>query len=835
VIVNDRLEVIQFRGRTGAYLEPAPGQPQANLLRMAREGLAAHLHEVIERAKAQSSTVRKEGLRIEDGGEVRLLNLVVIPLVALADAAERYHLILFEESRPPAESGRAPVRPPGEEAVSGAPSEIERLKAELAATKDYLQLLMAEHQGNSDELAAANEELVASNEELQSTNEELQSAKEELQSTNEELSTLNDQLRSRNLELDQVASDLANVLASVEIPVVIVDLQLRVRRFTPTINQVAGFIPEDVGRPIDDLKLKLQVNDLGAKIKSVTDGMSSKEWEVKDQDGRWFRMQIRPYRTTDNRLEGAVLSFVDVNALKLALREAERSRDFARGIVETVTSALLVLDDKLHVVSANEAFDDMFGQSGKTVVGQSLFDLVGGLFETFAIRRELEEALTKQSGFSRIERSAEVPPRGPKILSLTGRPILFGTGSAMVLLAIDDVTGLRTLEAERTRLLESERLARIEAEKANRAKDLFLATLSHELRTPLSTMLMSAQILRRAGKDDSVIERASSSIERSAKAQARLIDDLLDVSRIVSGKLLLDLGPVDFAATVQEAVDIARPSAQAKGLDLSLTIEGEIGNLYGDAARLLQVVNNLLTNAIKFTHAGSISVLLDQVDGKARLSVADTGIGIPSEVIPHLFSRFVQADSSVTRTYGGLGLGLSIVRHLVNVHRGDVTAQSPGEGQGATFTVTLPLGGSLQAKKSPTPMADSDIKGVRVLLVEDDDDTRESLAAVLSTFGAEVCAVPCSAAGLVALDDFQPQAIISDLAMPEEDGFCFIQKVRNRDPEHGGRVPAAALTALASHEDRQRAMQSGFQLHVTKPIDSAHLATVVSMLAGWTL
>lgn len=836
VIVNDRLEVIQFRGRTGAYLELAPGQPQFNLLRMAREGLAAHLHEAIERAKAQSHTVRKEGLRIEDGSEVRLVNLVVIPLAAQSDASERYHLVLFEEPRLLAEPGRTPVLPPETEPVSEASAEIERLKAELVATKDYLQLLMAEHQSSSDELAAANEELVASNEELQSTNEELQSAKEELQSTNEELSTLNDQLRSRNLELDQVASDLANVLASVDIPVVIVDLQLRVRRFTPTIRQVAGFIPEDVGRPIDDLKLKLRVDDLADRIKSVIDAVSAKEWEVEDQEGRWYRMQIRPYRTTDNRLDGAVLTFVDVNALKGALNDAERARDFARGIVETVTSALLVLDDQLRVVSANEAVHEMFGLSGKTAVGRSLFDLDGPLFETSEIRRDLEDALSKRSGFSDVEISVELPPHGQRILALTGRPILFGADSPMVLLAIDDITGLRALEAERARLLESERLARTEAEKANQAKDLFLATLSHELRTPLSTMLVSAQVLRLAAKDERAVERASASIERSAKAQARLIDDLLDVSRIVAGKLLLDLGPVDFAAIVQEAVDIARPSALAKGVDLSLDIVGAIGSLYGDAARLLQVVNNLLTNAIKFTpRSGRISVRLEQVDGQARLTVADTGIGISSDVIPYLFSRFVQADSSVTRTHGGLGLGLSIVRHLVNVHRGEVTVQSPGQGQGTTFTVTFPMGASARVKESPTPSPSSDINGVRVLLVEDDDDTRESLASVLALLGADVRAVPSAAAGLATLDEYHPQAIISDIAMPGEDGFSFIQKVRKRNAEHGGRVPAAALTALASEADRQRAMESGFQLHVAKPVDSAHLAAIVRMLAGWKM
>ncbi|WP_242395706.1 chemotaxis protein CheB [Anaeromyxobacter oryzisoli] len=836
VIVNDQLEIIHYLGRTGAYFEPAPGQPQANVLRMAREDLAPHLHEALERAKTQSSTVRKEGLRVREGAETRVVDLEVIPLAPLSDSPERYHLVVFEE--PEARAAKFDprrVRLVADEQPTDSAAEAERLKSELAATKDYLQSIASEHQSNSEDLAAANEELLASNEELQSTNEELQSAKEELQSTNEELGTVNDQLKSRNQELDEVANDLVNVLASVEIPVIIVDLQLRVRRFTPTVRNVARFIPEDVGRPIDDLKLKMQVDDLPGRIKSVIDDLSPKEWEVRDLEGRWFRMQIRPYRTADNRLDGAVLSFVDVDALKHSVEEANGARDYARSIVETVTSALVVLDSELRVVSANDAFRQMFSLSTEEAESHSLFDLAAGLFRASSIRQALRDAVAKHTRFNALELTATMPHADRRVLSLTGRSILWGGGAPMVLLAIDDVTGLRSLEAERAQLLASEKEARVEAERANRAKDLFLATLSHELRTPLSTILMSAQLLRRMASEDRKIERVSESIERSANAQARLVDDLLDVSRIVSGKLHLDLGPVDFGTLVQDAVELARPSARAKALELELAIEGEIGVLYGDAARLHQVVNNLLTNALKFTpHGGRVSVRLERIDGRALLSVTDTGIGIRPEILPQLFSRFVQADSVMTRTHGGLGLGLSIVRHLVEVHGGQVHAESPGEGKGSTFRVTLPLGLAEGAKKPTAPTTTvREIKGVRVLLVEDDDDTRETYAAMLGELGAEVRAVPSAAAGLAALETYLPNVILSDIAMPGEDGFSFIQKVRRLTPEHGGRVPAAALTALAGDEDRERAVQSGFQLHVAKPVDAARLATIVSVLNDW--
>jgi two-component system, chemotaxis family, CheB/CheR fusion protein len=837
VLVNDRLEIIQFRGRTGDYLEPAPGQPQANVLRMARDGLAAHLHEALERARAESSTVRKEGLRVRVGAEIRIVNLEVVPLTAVPTLAERHYLVLFEEPsiHEAKVERRVPhpgaVEPPSEHVAA----EAERLKSELLATKDYLQSLLSDHQASTDELAAANEELVAANEELQSTNEELQSAKEELQSTNEELGTVNDQLRSRNLELDEVASDLVNILASVEIPVVIVDLALRVRRFTPTVRGIAQFIPEDVGRHIDDLKLKVQVEDLPARIRGVIASQTPKEWEVRDQDGRWFRMQIRPYRTTDNRLDGAVLSFVDVDALRRAVVDAEGARDYARSIVQTVTSALLVLDDELRVLSANDAFFAMVALSAMATGAESVFELGEGLFREPALQRALEDSLAEGTPFTALELTREVPHIGRRVLHLTGRSIVWGAGAKRVLLAIDDVTELRSLETERAQLLESERQSRVEAERANRAKDLFLATLSHELRTPLATMLMSAQILRRVASEDRRIERASASIERAAAAQARLIDDLLDVSRVVSGKLLLDLGPVDLAAVVQEGVDAAQPSAQAKGLELELDVDAEVGTVYGDAARLLQVVNNLLNNSIKFTpHGGRVAIQLERIEGgRAQLTVSDTGIGIRPEVLPQLFSRFVQADSNVTRTHGGLGLGLAIVRHLVDVHGGAVHAESPGEGKGSTFRVTLPLGSADSAIVSgkPTTVVQG-IEGVRVLMVEDDDDTRDAYATMLTELGAEVRAAPSAAAGLALLEEYRPQVILSDIAMPGEDGFTFMQRVRRLAPERGGRVPAAALTALASDADRERAMQSGFQLHVAKPVDATRLAAIVRMLAA---
>lgn len=826
VVVNERLEVVQFRGRTGEFLEQPPGQPQVNLLKIARDGLAAPLHEALEAARTQSTAVLKQAVRVTQDGETRTINLEILPLTGTTEQAERYFLVIFEESAAPVDADGAGRQ----EVAQGQPDEgAARLRAELAATKQYLQAVTDEHQETSEELAAANEELVAANEELQSTNEELQSAKEELQSTNEELITVNDELRGRNQQLDIIANDLTNVLKSVQIPVIIVDQALRIRRFTPTANEISSLLPTDVGRSIDDVKLKVKVDDLIDRIRQTIETITPKECDVQGLDGRWFRLHIRPYRTADNRLDGAILSFLDVDVLKRAVQEAERTRDYAQGIVETVPMSLVVLDADARIVSGNSTFYRKFALPPKTTNRASFFEAAGGAWNVPTLRETIERSMATHAPFTELEIQCTFPNGDRKQLLIAGCRILGGSGELMVLLAIDDITDRRMLEA-------SEKQARIEAEQANRAKDLFLATLSHELRTPLSAILTSAQLLQKTAKEDPKIQRASAAIQRAVGNQTRLIDDLLDISRIVSGKLMLDLQAVDVASVVHSAVDVARGSAEAKGIELELTVRGSLGPVHGDPVRLQQVVANLLNNSIKFTpRGGKISVSLEVTGEHAVIAVSDTGIGLRGDIIPHLFDRFVQAESSMTRAHGGLGLGLAIVRHLVNVHGGDVRAESPGEGRGATFRVTLPLAAQDTARAvAPRTVARS-IVGVRVLLIDDDDDTREACAAIIEELGARVRAGRSAAEGLVAVGEFRPDVILCDIAMPGEDGHAFIRRLRKLGPDGGGRTPAAAVTALAGEEDRKRALEAGFDMHLAKPVDADRLAVAIGTLALWAV
>lgn len=828
-IINERLEVVQFRGRTGPFLEPPPGEPQMNILRMAREGLVGHLHDAIEEAKAKLVTVRREHVQIIGDEARRVIGLEIVPLAGLAET-ERHFLVLFEDAEAREAAPQQAARAPAAMASEVPPlQELRRVEAELAATRDYLQVALAEHQYTAQDLAAANEEMVAANEELQATNEELESAKEELQSTNEELTVVNDELRNRNEEVVLVAADLEGVLESVEIPVIIVDRELRIRRFTPVAREISWILPTDVGRSLEEVKLKVEVSDLAQRIQSVVQGGASQEWELQTHEGRWLRLRVRPYQTASHRIEGAILSFVDVDTIRRALQVAERSRDNSRAVVETMPNPVLVLDEEARIVSANHAFCRSFELTPVALVGVPLFELAAGAWDVPELHEALEEIVAKHTTLRNVELEIALPNPGPRVILVSGSFIVEDEGGQVVL-ALEDVTERRQLEA-------SERDARIAAEQANRAKDLFLATLSHELRTPLSTILISAQVLDSVVTQDHRIQRATAAISRALTGLTRLIDDLLDISRIVSGKLMLELEAVDLSTVVLHAAEVLRPLSDAKNLRLELHVHESVGFVHGDTERLKQVVANLLGNAIKFTPSGgTITVRLQAIDGKAELTVSDTGIGVRPDVLPSLFHRFVQAEDSMARRHGGLGLGLAIVQHLVHVHKGEVSVTSPGLGKGTTFRVTLPLVVPNVTAALATPVASSagtrSIQGIRVLLIEDDDDARAIFATMLEALGADVCTASSVAEGLAAVDGAPPQVILCDIAIPTEDGYAFLHQLRGRGPEHGGAIPVAAFTALASKSDRERILSAGFQMHLTKPLDADSLAAAVGDLAA---
>jgi len=711
VLINEKMEVLQFRGQTGAFLQPAPGEPQNDVIKMARPGLVSALRAAIAEAKQEMAPIVRSGFEVDEGASTRMCNLVVFPFTGPPDVKESLYVVLFEEAVP-AEAGGATVNRRRRTDWLDEGRRIPRVEHELMATKEYLQSLIEEHGRTNDDLGSANEELVSGNEELQSMNEELETAKEELQSTNEELTTVNDELHSRNQDVTQANSDLLNLLVTVDIPIIILDVERRIRRFTPKARSILNVLPSDTGRPIDDIKPNIAVPDLDSQIAEVIETMAVKESEVQDRNGRWYRLQIRPYKNTDNKIDGAILSLVDIDALKHLLGTAQEARS--------------------------------------------------------------------------------------------------------------------------------------EAEQANRAKDLFLAVLGHELRTPLTTLLLQSQLLRRAdGLEPGKVARAAERIERATITQMQLVDDLLDVSRIIAGKLQVKLRAVDLSAIVRAALEGVSAAAAAKSIQLVVSLDESIGAVAGDPARLQQVVSNLLTNAIKFSpDGGHVGVTLDVRDGHARVQVTDKGAGIDPAFLPQVFNRFSQEDSSNTRSTGGLGLGLAIVRHLVEQHHGTVEAHSAGIGQGATFTVTLPLAkarpefvgheehvASAPGKGARDVRDYSRMKGLPVLVVDDDLGTREAVAEMLTGMGAQVRVAASTAEAMSAVLELRPQVLLCDIAMPGEDGYAFIRKLRALERDGRGETPALALTALATEADAQRSLAAGFQMHLTKPVDMARLSKAVLALA----
>jgi signal transduction histidine kinase/CheY-like chemotaxis protein len=422
---------------------------------------------------------------------------------------------------------------------------------------------------------------------------------------------------------------------------------------------------------------------------------------------------------------------------------------------------------------------------------------------------------------------------------------------ALRLIDAERISEQRRIDLDaRSRLLDQAKMAmataeeaRFQAEEANRIKDQFLAVVSHELRTPLSPILTWTHLLRVDPNAD--LGEGLATIERAARTQAQIVEDLLDVSRIVSGKLRLDVRPIELEPIVDAAVEAIRPAAAARGIRLQVTLDPKAGPVSGDEGRLQQVFWNLLSNAIKFTpKGGSVSVTLERVSSHIEVTVSDTGCGVPADKMAHLFERFWQADGSTSRAHGGLGLGLAIVRHLVELHGGTVEAHSEGVDRGTTFRVVLPLRVATAdtfaaAREHPSAMRDrtlietslARLDGKRVLVVDDDEDTVRTLEVLLTMQGADVRTASSARQGLEILGEWLPHVLLSDIGMPETDGYAFIETVRSLAPERGGRVPAIALTAYARVEDRVRVLSSGFEMHVTKPVDPAELLAVVATVA----
>ena len=542
---------------------------------------------------------------------------------------------------------------------------------------------------------------------------------------------------------------------------------------------------------------------------------------------------------------GAVVVMRDFTERKEAQEALRKESSLLHALMDNVPDAIYFKDPEGRFTRVNRHAPYRGNKAPEEVVGKTDFDFFA---EPHARAAYEDEQRIVRTGVPLIDKEEkEVYPDGSTTwLSTTKVPVFDEHGRVTGIVGISrDITERKRAE-EASIELAREQAARAEAEQANRLKDEFLATLSHELRTPLTAILGWAKMLADGHVREELRGEALGIIYRNARSQAQLIDDLLDVSRIITGKLRIDIRPIDLAPVVEAAVAVVRPAASAKRVQLQTVFEPGTGTVSGDPERLQQVVWNLLSNAVKFTpNGGSVQVRLGRSNSHVEVAVSDTGQGIAPEFLPHVFDRFRQADMGTSRRQGGLGLGLAIVRHLVELHGGAVWAESRGEGLGTTFRVTLPVVAASDAGAtvvggvaSPylgagdTPLSLPSLEGVKVLAVDDEPHGRTLIMEMLKRCGAEVVAVSSAGEALDVLQAWRPHVLLSDIGMPGADGYVLIRRVRELPEELGGRTPAAALTAYAGAEDRARALASGFQTHVAKPVEPAELAAVVASLAG---
>jgi two-component system, chemotaxis family, CheB/CheR fusion protein len=840
VLVSSELEVLQFRGDTSPYLAAAPGKATLNLLRMLREGLLPGLHAAIARAGTERAPVRQENLQVKTSGGFRQVTVEVIPINTIRPN-ETGFLILFAEpvvnlSTPLPEdqlSSRPVETGAGKKELARsvtAEERISQLSQELAETRAYLQSVIEQQEAANEDLQSANEEVQSANEELQSVNEELETSKEEIESSNEELATVNDELNNRNLELSLLNNDLNNIFDNVEMPVILVGRDLRIRRFTKYAEQTLNLNAADLGRPIGQIQLSVAVPEMPSLLMETIDQVAAREREFQDRSGRWFSLRIRPYKTLENKIDGAILALIDIDTIK-------RTQRLAENIVATVREPLLVLDANLRVQAASRSFHQLFQLTPEATEGQFFYELGEGQWNDPDLRRRLEQVWEKDESFSDFSITRDFAGLGRRIMVLNARPLLQDNQQKpLILLAIEDVTSREELQI--ARLTEAERTGRAEElVRANRNKDAFLAMLAHELRNPLAPLSNAAEILATPDIDATSIENARKVVQRQLRHLTRMIDDLLDISRITQDKIELQRSRIDLISTLKGAAQLSRRHLEDRGQTLDFPIPEEPIYLEGDETRLEQVFGNLLNNASKFSDPGaviSLQVEPPATEDQARsviVRVRDTGVGIDPEVLPHVFDLFIQGNRALDRSHGGLGVGLTLVKRLVELHGGTVEAHSEGTGRGSEVIVRLPVllnpaGEAPSSLKSASPKSDRLSPRRRLLVVDDHEDSVTMMAAVLRAKGYDVATARNGTAALEIATSFSPDLVILDIGLPEIDGYEVARRLR--------KIPAmadtfiVALSGYGTEQDQGQAYEAGFNYHLTKPVPPATLLEFLS-------
>ncbi|HWC73148.1 MAG TPA: chemotaxis protein CheB [Gemmatimonadales bacterium] len=933
VVVTDELEILQYRGDTGPYLAPASGRASLNLLKMLREGLLLPVRTAIARAKRENSAIRKEGVRVRSNGGTRVVDVEIVP-VKMPRAERFWYLVMFHESQ------LQPDREPKAEAPDReVEQETKQLKQELVATKEYLQSVIEQQEAANEELQSANEEVQSANEELQSINEEIETSKEEIQSSNEELATVNEELQTRNAELGQSNNDLMNLLASVQMAIVMLGPDLRIRRFTPMAEKMLNLIATDVGRPITDIKLNVDVPDLEQILVEVVETVQPYQREVQDKNGRWHSLRVRPYRTLDNRIDGAVVVLVDIDSIKTTAESLRVGSERLRIMYDRAPVGIFETDLEGRFIRVNDKFCELTGRSRELLLtlrsqeithpddvsadvdaferiasgavpsvrrekryiredGQvvwvelhrfSVPDAEGrpaftvGIAEDISERKETETTLRRREArFRALMNSAPVliwvtGTEGMEyvnqayleFLGVESQEVL-GNAWTYFLHPEDREAYLAAYERAQSALQPFEHQFRFrrgdgeyrwmmvvalpqfgaggkfsgytgatfdigtlkQAEEtlrtADQRKDEFIAMLAHELRNPLAPITNIVQMLKSGNLDPQTLAWAHEVLDRQLRNVGRMVNDLLDVSRVSHGKIQLQRERVDLQALITRSIDALRPAIEAGQKRIAIELPTAPVVLYADPVRLEQVIGNLVHNAIKFTpqngHITIRAASLDRGDKKeVEISVRDDGDGIESDTLPRVFDLFMQGNTSLDRAQGGLGIGLTLVRGLVEMHGGTVEAKSDGAGLGSEFIVRLPV---LEVPASPPKLVSTGVAGPkRILIVDDNVDAATALAALLRQDKHTVTVAHSGATGLERARETQPEVALIDLGMPGMNGFEVAERLRaagHRD------MLLIALSGYSGEESRRRARDAGFDEYIIKPLDPQTLSDVLS-------
>jgi len=819
VLIDGDMEVVQFRGRTGRYLESASGKPSNNIFKLVREGLSLPLRAAINKAKETKRKVKREEEFVEPGGRSARVDLTVIP-VKSRGVKEDLFLVLFDENGDALSKKNTPAEDRKREKQERSAKNdeyINDLQKELKETKEYLQTIIEDHEKANEEVKTASEELMSSNEELQSTNEELETAKEELQSTNEELLTTNEELQNRNKEASLLSNDLINLLSSINMPVIMMDRGLVIRRVTPQAEKVLNVAPSDIGRPIHKIKLGLDIPDLEKTLTAVIDSLQPETFEARSREGSWYSAYIRPYRTAENVIDGVVAVFVDITGQKKLQRLAEEAREYAENIVEAVREPLMVLDTGLKVISANKSYYKTFKVTRKDTIGRSIYELGGKLWDIAEFRKLLDDISVKNEPFDNFELERDLGSEGKKVMLLSGRQIIKWAGQEqMILLALEDITERRHLENEFIKVHKLDSLG------------ILAGGIAHDFNNLLTGIIGNLSLVRQGIDPASQESEILSDVEKAALRAKNLTLQLLTFAKggepVKKPTVLPDL--------LRESAVFATHGSKTR-CDFHIAPDLSVVNV--DPGQISQVISNMVINSVQaMPDGGYISITAENVNLKAKPSlplktgpyvqiiIKDSGSGIPAGHIGKIF------DPYFTTKEAGSGLGLSTSYSIIKNHDGYITVKSE-PGKATSFDIYLPAFVEAAAPEIAAPGKELKKGRGRILIMDDEEIIRVLAIRALTKLGYAVESFPDSSQTVERYRQTwgTPQAfdaVILDLTIPGgEGGKEVISELKEINPD----VRAVVSSGYSSDPIMALYKEYGFSGVLPKPYSIEEFSEVL--------